>query len=75
MLIPKASISQEIMEEVIDHLHHDAYSLSTLALVSKSWLPRSQFHLFEELYLSRTNISHFLAMLDSPNATIPPYVQ
>ncbi|KAJ6540140.1 hypothetical protein DFH09DRAFT_1323160 [Mycena vulgaris] len=36
----------ELTDQVIDHLHADRASLDNCALVSRSWLPASQYHLF-----------------------------
>jgi hypothetical protein len=73
--ISNPPIPQELTEGIIDLLHDDIHALGTLALVSKSWLPRSRFHLFEELRISQADIDSFLVVLDSPNVTICPYVR
>ncbi|RPD58625.1 hypothetical protein L226DRAFT_572854 [Lentinus tigrinus ALCF2SS1-7] len=36
----------EVTDNIIDHLHDDKASLLATALVSRSWLPSSQHHLF-----------------------------
>ncbi|TFK78657.1 hypothetical protein K466DRAFT_506946, partial [Polyporus arcularius HHB13444] len=36
----------EVTDRIIDHLHDDTESLQATALVSHSWLPSSQHHLF-----------------------------
>lgn len=36
----------ELIDRIIDFLHHDKRSLSQFSLISKSWNPRARFHLF-----------------------------
>ncbi|RDX42334.1 hypothetical protein OH76DRAFT_1304001, partial [Lentinus brumalis] len=36
----------EVTDNIIDHLHADTETLRATALVSRSWLPSSQHHLF-----------------------------
>jgi hypothetical protein len=53
-------------------------SLCACSLVSKSWLPRSRYRLFESVNLDRgltKKTLEFLALLESPLSTIAPYVR
>lgn len=43
--------SQEITDQVIDHLHDDKPALSACALVHRSWLPAARLHIFEKIEL------------------------
>jgi hypothetical protein len=40
------SLLPEILDLVVDHLHDDPATLETCCVVSKSWVPRTQRHLF-----------------------------
>jgi hypothetical protein len=39
----------EILDHIIDHLHDTADALKNCCLVSKSWVPRTQIHLFADI--------------------------
>ena len=44
-----ARFPPEIFDLIIDHLHGDRNTLKQCSLVSKSWVPRTQKHLFSEV--------------------------
>ncbi|KAF9026521.1 hypothetical protein BDZ89DRAFT_30617 [Hymenopellis radicata] len=53
--IPAAHrVPQEIIDIIIDHVHSDKKSLSTLALVGRGWLRSARFHLFGVVELHET---------------------
>lgn len=39
-------VPQELIDQFIDHLHDDRKTLKACCMVSRSWKPSSQFHLF-----------------------------
>ncbi|TCD64205.1 hypothetical protein EIP91_004439 [Steccherinum ochraceum] len=43
-----STLSQELLDRVIDHLHTDKASLQACALVARRWLSVSRLHLFEK---------------------------
>ncbi|KAJ3477617.1 hypothetical protein NLI96_g10339 [Meripilus lineatus] len=42
-------IPQELVDNIIDHLHDDTPSLIVTSLVSKAWMHSSRFHLFSSI--------------------------
>ena len=44
--VDRIQLPQEIIDQVIDHLHDDLSSLRVCTLVRTSWLPSSSLHLF-----------------------------
>lgn len=62
VLIPMTSddscpkLVPDILDFTLDHLHNDIKTLKRCALVSKSFLPTSQRHLFSKYRLSNSNI-------------------
>ncbi|KAK7448795.1 hypothetical protein VKT23_013525 [Stygiomarasmius scandens] len=48
-------LPQELVDTIIDFLFDDKDSLNSCALVSKSWLPSSRFHLFHTVALASTD--------------------
>ena len=48
-----ANLPIELIDIVIDYLHNDTLSLSSLSLASRQTLPSAQFHLFNT-FLFRT---------------------
>ena len=65
----------EIYDYIIDHLHKDRRTLSRCGLVCKGWRTTSRFHLFSIVELHLQDVDQDLAILSSPLATIPSYVQ
>lgn len=73
--------SPEIFDTIIDYARDDRRCMSTCALVCRSWITRSRFHLFETIYLKRGptvhnggNFTSFLRLLDSPHSSFVPHV-
>ncbi len=42
---------QELIDNIIDHLHNDNISLLNCALVCRAWLSTSRLHLFAKIHL------------------------
>ena len=42
-------LPQELVENIIDHLHDDPATLRSCALVSSAWLPASRYHIFHHV--------------------------
>lgn len=73
--------SQELIDLVIDHLHDAPRTLSSCALVERSWTPATRYHLYSSInlhpgllfYNSSKNvprIERLLSLLNSPHSTI-----
>jgi hypothetical protein len=64
----------ETFDEIIDHLHPDKAALATCALVCRSWLPSSRYHLFAEVNIvleNGDNVARFLQLLAFPKSIAP----
>ncbi|THU90320.1 hypothetical protein K435DRAFT_781291 [Dendrothele bispora CBS 962.96] len=70
---PRPELHLDIVNLVIDELHDSRSDLKTCALVCRSWVSQSRFHLFSTICLSnrQNNVSSFLALCASPYSTIP----
>ncbi|KAF9263749.1 hypothetical protein L218DRAFT_987391 [Marasmius fiardii PR-910] len=44
-------LPQELVDQIIDHLHNDISSLKSCTLVCRAWLPTSRLHLFSKIRL------------------------
>lgn len=44
-------LPQELVDQILDHLHDDSSTLLNCALVSRTWLPTSRMHLFSKIRL------------------------
>lgn len=67
----KAALPPEIILSIIDHLHDDPSTLAKSALVGRSWVYRSRYHLFRTLKLRETKDSmgnRFLELLNPPDS-------
>ncbi|KAF9457934.1 hypothetical protein BDZ94DRAFT_159237 [Collybia nuda] len=75
------SLSQEVIDQIIDHLHDHSGSLGNCALVERNWIPASRYHLFWTVnlhkgslfYNSNKNVprvKRLLKLLNSPYSTI-----
>jgi len=75
------NIPSEISDAVIDHVNREQGRklrrkvLGACSLVCKSWLIRSRYHLFGLVFLKFQETKEFLAILDSPLATIAPFIR
>ncbi|TCD65524.1 hypothetical protein EIP91_002532 [Steccherinum ochraceum] len=48
-MVPQPKLAPELVDRVIDHLHHDKASLKACTLVSREWLNSSCLHLFKRV--------------------------
>ncbi|KAK0203096.1 hypothetical protein DFS33DRAFT_1262110 [Desarmillaria ectypa] len=64
MLVDLPSLPQELIDNIIDHLHNDNISLLNCALVCRAWLSTSRLHLFAKIHLHVP-----LPFLDTPLAS------
>lgn len=58
-------VAQELLDLVLDHLHHDSEILKRCALASKSLLPTCQRHLFSTFRISRSNVAELVELFVS----------
>jgi hypothetical protein len=65
------TICPEIIDIIIDFLHDDKHTLRTCALVSKSWLPASRYHLSHSITVDLHNASTFRRLLCCRHSTLP----
>ena len=69
------SFSQEIFEKFIDNLHDDKKALKQCALVCRSWVPRSRYHLFASITVSPpTSTLAKLPFSDLVASSVIPFV-
>lgn len=64
-LIPR--LPQELVDHIIDDSRKDKTTLRTLSMVSRSWLPRSHYHLFRLVQVVATPVSNQSIDLDLPS--------
>jgi hypothetical protein len=71
----------EILEKILDFLHGDSAALYAASLVSREWVSRTRYHLFnptvikeysvpDQVDLIKENVHSFLALLRSEHCTI-----
>ncbi|KAJ7635786.1 hypothetical protein DFH06DRAFT_1336423 [Mycena polygramma] len=76
-------IPGELVDSIIDNLKRNRSALITCSLLSRQWLPRSRYHLFSSVSFNidwrdargLRKAEEFIFLLDSPLATIAPYVE
>jgi len=68
-------LPHEVVDLIIDFLHNDRHTLATCAIVCRSWLPSSRYHLFSRVDLSLSDIEHFAKLFKRPKSTFPSYIQ
>lgn len=51
MSVDLPPLPQELIDNIIDHLHNDSVSLLNCALVCRAWLSASRLHLFAKIHL------------------------
>ncbi|KAJ7350755.1 hypothetical protein DFH08DRAFT_644137, partial [Mycena albidolilacea] len=67
---------QELIDEILDYLADDKYSLRTCSLVCRAWVLRTRACLFESCRLSRErHVVGFGEVLQSPNCTFLHHVR
>ncbi|KAJ6485441.1 hypothetical protein C8R47DRAFT_1216992 [Mycena vitilis] len=73
----------ELVDSIIDVLKRNRSALITCSRLSRHWLPRSRYHLFSSVSFNidwrdargLRKAEEFILLLDSPLATIAPYVE
>jgi len=75
VVIPR--IPQDVIDEILDHLHTDsgAKHLRVCALVSKSWLPSCRRHLFHTTAFTMTSVRGWLKTFPVPEESPAYYVR
>lgn len=68
------AVPQELVDIIIDHSHSDR-QLATCALVCKSWVSSSRYHLFNSIAIRQDNALAFVDLLESKDITFLPYLQ
>ena len=66
---------QEIVDWILDHLATDSRSLRSCALVSKSWVPSCQRHLFNTIAFTPENIPRWLKTFPVPGGNPARHVR
>lgn len=69
------TLPQELVDTIFDHSHSDRQLLATCALVCRSWVPPSRYHLFRSIEIRKENAPVFLGLLESEDITFLPYLQ
>jgi F-box domain len=64
----------EIVAEIIRHLQHHEVTLRSCSLVCRTWVPLSRRHLFSSIHFDHSNVSAFVALLNS-GSSIGAFVQ
>ena len=73
MSIGIPSLPREMVDAIIDHLHHDREALKNCCLVSKEWVPRTQKHLFKDKTITFKSVQDAVAWSQIfPDPTKPP---
>lgn len=65
----------ELTDQVIDHLHADAATLRNCALVARSWLPASQFHIFFSVNIKHDTTCRLLCAILARSPHIAGYIR
>ena len=70
-------IPQEIIDQILDHLaaDSDSFRLRSCALVSKSWVPSCQHHLFHTILFTSTSIVRWLETFPVPEDSLIHHVR
>jgi hypothetical protein len=53
----------ELVDRIVDHLHDDEETLRACALVARTWLPTSRFHLLHHIHIASAAAFHSLLAL------------
>ncbi|KAJ7760836.1 hypothetical protein DFH07DRAFT_425681 [Mycena maculata] len=65
----------ELTDQVIDHLHADPASLRNCALVSRSWVPASQYHIFFSVNIKKDRTCRLLCDMITRSPHIGWYIR
>ena len=67
------SLPQEIVDGIIDLLHHDQKALKNCCLISKRWVPQTQKHLFKNKNITFKSVQDAVVWSEIfPDPTKPP---
>ncbi|KAG6812208.1 hypothetical protein H0H92_003944 [Tricholoma furcatifolium] len=66
--------SQEIFDNILDHVSPDIPTLSLCSTVCKAWLPRCRYHIFFDVNLT-PKLADFLSSSSRIFETITPYIR
>jgi len=64
------SIPNEIQDRILDFLHDSKPALRACALVCKTWLPTSRYHLFHVILVTSRTVDYLMDIFENPNCTI-----
>lgn len=53
------TLPPELVDEIIDYLHHNIRALKACSLTHRTWLPRSRYHLFRALRFRKFGVDAF----------------
>ncbi|KAF8189558.1 hypothetical protein K438DRAFT_1593302, partial [Mycena galopus ATCC 62051] len=65
----------ELTDQVIDHLHAEPVSLRTCALVARSWVPASQYHIFFSVNIKHDATCRHLCDIIAQSPHIAHYIR
>ncbi|KAJ7664673.1 hypothetical protein DFH06DRAFT_1087557, partial [Mycena polygramma] len=65
----------ELTDQIIDHLHADPVSLRSCALVARSWVPASQYHIFFSVNIKQDSTCRLLCDMIAQSPHIGHYIR
>ncbi|KAJ6469448.1 hypothetical protein C8R45DRAFT_1017079 [Mycena sanguinolenta] len=68
-------LPRELVDDILDYSARDPRTLKTCSLVSREWVSRCRFHLFEKCALWPSRIAPFCDLLRSSDCTFLPHVR
>lgn len=68
--LKQLSLSQELIDMVVDYAHNNFNTLISCSLASRHFVQCSRYHLFERLRLSSSRLVDFFDVIESPISTI-----
>ncbi|KAJ7207378.1 hypothetical protein C8J57DRAFT_1004841, partial [Mycena rebaudengoi] len=70
---------QELTDKIIDFAHSDPVAwgkpMKTCGLISKSWGPRTRFHLFSSICIDADNLGGLVDIVDSSPCSILAFIR
>jgi hypothetical protein len=69
------SIPQELVDQIIDHLHDDTEALNVCALTARDWLPSTRYHLFRSIRFNSPKKIKSFQQLSWEAPDVLPYCQ
>jgi len=64
------ALPNEVQDRILDFLHDDKLALKACALVCRTWVPTSRFHLFRQIQLYLRTADTAMAIFTNPHCTI-----